>query len=167
MAMPSSYGYSYISVLCDKASGYITLYTMKSCLMTAVQKCLYQHLTNIPAFSILKSDHGSEYGEQITEFLSRFDIVHYASITRRSESQGLAECQIAHFKRLLSSLGLDRDKWITVLPYVSKNLNSTEIHNTRLSRVQLLFSPLVQASGLQLDKIFNHQLDMYKKIFEN
>ena len=68
---------------------------------------------------------------------------------------------------MISSLGLSRDKWVTILPYLSKSINSTELHNTGLSRVQLLFSPLVQANGLQIDKIFNHQTQMYKKIFQN
>ena len=171
LAMPTSLGYSFLSILCDEGSGYITLYPMRACTMNEVQKCLYQHLCNFPAFSVLKSDYGTEYQEQITEFLSKFDIIHYSSIVRRSESQGLSEVSNrmvrSHLKRLISSLGLNRDKWVTILPYVSKNLNSTEIHNTGLSRVQLLFSPLVQANGLQIDSIFNHQMQMYKKIFEN
>ena len=67
----------------------------------------------------------------------------------------------------MSVLGVDRDKWYSELPYLNKNINSTEVHCTGLSRVQLLFSPLAQYNGLQLDQVFKHQSGMYQKIFAN
>ena len=84
LAMPQSFGYTYLAVMVDEASGYVILMPMKSCTMKEVTRVLYQHLCSFPAFSILKSDFGSEYNSQVTQFLSRFDITHYSSISRRS-----------------------------------------------------------------------------------
>ena len=72
-----------------------------------------------------------------------------------------------HIKKLISVLGFDRSKWFSVLPYLNRNIDSTEIHSAGLSRLQLLFSPLVQYTGLQLDQVFKHQSNMYQKIFDN
>ena len=84
LAMPQSFGYTYLAVMVDEASGYVILMPMKSCTMKEVTRVLYQHLCSFLAFSILKSDFGSKYNSQVTQFLSRFDITHYSSISRRS-----------------------------------------------------------------------------------
>ena len=106
--MPPSFGYNYLAVMVDEGSGYVVMRPMRSCTMREVNRILFQHLSTFPAFSILKSDYGNEYNKEVTEFLSRFDITHYSSIVRRSESQGLAESTIRsvrhHIKKLISTL---------------------------------------------------------------
>ena len=109
----------------------------------------------MPKMLVLSSDHGAEFSSLFTQVCTFNDIVQKGSTPSRSQSMGTVELanKLLHqnLSRICSSSAAGSLHWSKLLPRLVRHITSFYPYKSKLSRVQILFSPFINCQEQQDD----------------
>ena len=141
----SSSGYRYILTLCETLTSYICAIPIKTLKSKPVTEAFRMFLGIMPQMSEIITDHGvSDFNSNFTALCEMMGIEHSGSTPRRSQSNGVTEIGNKLLQQQLGRICAStegRKMWDVSLPKCIQALNQFYPYKSKLSRVQLLFSP--------------------------
>jgi len=156
----SKFGYEDILVIIDTFTRWVEIYPTTNTTAIEATKCLIQHFGRYGIPSVLRSDRGSQFVNEIIESLLRvLRIENKLSIAYSKEENAIVERANQEVMRHLRAFIMDVNilsEWEDYLPLVQRIINSKIHASTGVAPAHLLFG-----SQFDLDRVIlnNHAVD--------
>ena len=167
----STYGFSKLLILVDSCTSYTSLYPSCNLKASTVKRHLLHHLSSHKLPSVICCDHGSEFLENLDQFLASYNIELKMGKPYMKGSTSAVESHIRLVKSSLRQFCMaDPKNWPSFLPLISSGINGLGLYNSRVTREMLYFSPFANHDNVNLlafqlpEMIFNQQYSMLKHL---
>ena len=141
----------YVLVIICTFTRWVELYPVLEATADTACKALLEHFGRYGAPSVLRSDNGSHFvNNVIQQFLSAVGVPHNLTLTYSSEENAIVERCNKEVNRHVRAFTFDKsttDDYQAILPFVQRILNSSINERMKVSPAQLLFG-----NALDLDR---------------
>lgn len=157
-------GNKYLAVIIDTFSRWVEIYRIKNNDALSTAEALYENYGRFGAPEELKSDHGSEYVNELVTLLNeRVGVKHNLTIPYSHEENGIVENANREIRKFISDLCYDKRlskiAWSRDIPSVMRVLNTTPKTMTGMSPAYMLY-----AGSIDLDnKLFKYNVSNEEK----
>ena len=122
-------GYSKALLLCDAATGKISIFPEKNLQASTARKSILNYLYCTPAPQFLISDKGSEFEKKLDLFLAQYDITLLSLSSHQKGATSLAEANIKLCKSALRRIQIaDPSNWSFSIPLVCQGINESLLY---------------------------------------
>ena len=150
----STHGFTAALMMVDACTGKISIFPSQNLKASNVRKHIYNYLNCHIAPTEIRTDMGTEFAQNLENFLSQYNIVHTSVKPFHKGGTSIAEVCIRLAKQGLRQLCLANQRiWPELLPNLVQGLNTAPLSGTEVSRNQLFYSPFSHQNPLRLGKL--------------